>query len=74
MWLEWLVEERNIVKKKGGKHFKKRKKEKKKKKVIEGLTTSRSLFRLRKTLCSLMDPRSAMSLGSSSACSTASVT
>ena len=66
MWLERLAEERNMVKIEGSSKGKKGRKVaafKKKKRLIEGLTIARSLFRLRKTLCLLMDLRLAMSSG-----------
>lgn len=80
MWLERPAEERNIIKKMSEiiKGRKGRKvvafKEKKEKELIEGLTIARSLLKPRKTSCLLMDLRSAISLGSSSACSTALAT
>ena len=49
-------------------------KKKKRKKRKKRLTMARSLFRPRKTLCCLMDLRSAMSLGSNRDCTTTSTT
>lgn len=42
--------------------------------IVMGLTKARSLFKLRKTSCFLIVLRSAMSPGSSRACSVASAT
>ena len=43
-------------------------------KIVKGLAIARSLFKLRNTSCFLIDLRSAMSTGSSKACSTALAT
>ena len=62
-------------KKKVKKVKKKKEKERGKKKGPgRGHTMARYLFKLRKTSCLLMDRSSAMSMGSSRACSTASAT
>ena len=81
MWLEQPVKERSIIKKKKerkGKSFEKIFffffKEKKERVLGEGLTIVRSLFKPKNTSCFLIDLRSAMSEGSSSACSIASAT
>ena len=55
-------------------HLKKKKRKEKKRELIEGLTITRSLLRLRKTSCLLLDLRLAISLGSSNVCSIASAT
>ena len=70
MWLGWPGREEKY----GLKKKKKKKRERERKEERKRLTMARSLFRPRKTLCCLMDLRSAMSLGSNRDCTTTSTT